>query len=249
METLTFKLHMRTSLTSRDKDRMFALMDANYNRMDRSVFESDLFKKDYVGLIYDEKDIIQGFTTFAVNPGGTGNEVYQVIFSGDTVISPEHWGTQVMMRMWCLTVGSIIGTDMSKKWYWYLLSKGHRTYLYLPFFFKTYYPSPEQHERSKEYHLIADDVSKALYPDYWNPSKGVIEFDNSMGELVPELADATYKKANSTFVKFFLTQNPNFYKGNELVCITEISLENTIRAAHTVIKEGIAHSILPHEVE
>lgn len=245
MEELNYTVIHRNKLSEAQGLRMFSLMDQSYNNVSMELFLADLDKKKYIGLIRDPEEKIQGFTTFAVMKMGSRAQKYGIIFSGDTIIAPEHWGTQVLMKGWCETVGSIVAQKRDITWYWYLLSKGHRTYLYLPFFFSTYYPSLNPSKRDKEYMQIADEVSKVLYPTYWKKDQGVIEFTDSHGELVPELAEATFKKSKSSLVQFFLEKNPQFYKGNELVCITEISPENAIRSAKTFIEAGISNSILP----
>lgn len=245
MEALDYKVVDRSTITEEQSLRMFSLMDQNYNSMSIELFEKDLKNKKYVGLILDQQDVIQGFTTFAVMEIGSEAQKYGVVFSGDTIIAREHWGTQVLMKGWCETVGSILAQNPEITWYWYLLSKGHRTFLYLPFFFSTYFPSPTKTDRESEYRKVADEVSKVLYPKSWKKDLGVIEFEDSHGELVPELAEATFKKSKSSLVQFFLEKNPKFYQGNELVCITEISPENAIRSAKTFIEAGMSNSILP----
>ncbi len=128
--SLEFQLTEVSSLSENVRSRMFCLMKENYNQVNEINFYSDLDRKDWVGLIYDKSGQVQGFTTFAINPAGTGTQSYNILFSGDTILAPEHWGSQVMMQGWCNSVGRFIAGDPDKPWYWYLLSKGHRTYMY-----------------------------------------------------------------------------------------------------------------------
>jgi hypothetical protein len=224
-------------------NRMFELMNENYNRVTETSFVNDLKKKNWAGIISDENEDVQGFTTFAINPANSGTKNYNVLFSGDTIITHEYWGSQVLMKGWCRSVGSIIASDPGKKWFWYLLSKGHRTYMYLPLFFNEYYPAFEPKENHDSLKQIANEVSLKIFGKYWKEDEGVVRFDSSQGELKPEWANATFQKRNSNFITFFLEKNPGFYKGEELVCIAPISPTNLMRSAKDYILEGMAQPV------
>lgn len=239
---LTYSLIEKSKVKNLDIDRLFLLMDNNYNHISREIFERDLFKKDYVGILTADNQI-HGFTTYAINPYNCGTEEYNILFSGDTIISPEYWGTQILMQSWFRTVGSLISQDPDKKWYWYLLSKGHRTYMYLPLFFSDYYPSPTG-TKDPDYKEIIDRCSELFYGDEFYKEDGVIKFEKKVGELKEEHIQATYNKKKSTYASFFLKKNPGFYKGDELVCMTEISRENLIRNAKTFIVDGFENPLV-----
>lgn len=240
---LSYQLVEVKDIKDIQRKRMFELMYAGYNKVTEENFFQDLNKKNWAGIISDVNGTIQGFTTFAVNPANSGTKDYHVLFSGDTIIAHEYWGSQVMMKGWCRSVGSIIASEPSKKWYWYLLSKGHRTYMYLPLFFNEYYPAPEPKKNYESLKQIAHDVSLKIFGRYWQAQEGVIRFDSSQGELKPEWVDATYQKKGSTFTRFFLEKNPNFYKGEELVCLAPIAPENMMRSAKDYALEGMEQPI------
>ncbi|MGM0579956.1 MAG: hypothetical protein ACQETL_04715 [Bacteroidota bacterium] len=240
---LSFQLVEIKDINFSSRKRMFELMFSCYNKITEDTFNTDLNKKQYVGLIKDQDNMVQGFTTFAINPNSTNESNYNVLFSGDTIIAPEYWGTQVMKYGWCKAVGSIIASDATKPWYWYLLSKGHRTYMFLPLFFKDYFPSIEPSESDDQLKKIASDISLKLYGDCWKEEEGVIRFKESQGELKEELIQASYQKKGSKFVQFFLKKNPAFYKGEELVCIAHLHPENFLRSAKDLILEGMNHPV------
>ena len=241
---LHYILTRKEALTEEEIRRMYELMTSNYSDVTLEIFQDDLDKKQFIGLIKDVSDRIQGFTTYAVNPAGTGGKDHYIIFSGDTIIDPHHWGTQILMKGWCYTIGRLIASDHSKNWYWYLLSKGHRTFMYLPLFFKQFYPSPTPAYAKDELAKIADITSTKLYGESWKKELGIIRFDHYHSALKPELAEATFKKINSPFVRFFLECNPEFHKGDELVCIAHLHSDNLIRTAREYILKGMEH---PHE--
>ncbi len=243
--SLHHKLFSIEEIGTAHRERMFQLMAENYDNMNPNIFYKDLNNKQLAGLFFDAEDELQGFTTYAVNPKSSGGVDYHIVFSGDTIISPAHWGSQVMMQSWCYTIGQIIVTDPTKKWYWYLMSKGHRTYMYLPLFFTDYFPSIKPSQQDDELNKIVAEVSNKLYPKYWLPDEGIIKFKESMGELKPELVEGTYQKRNKPHVAFFLEKNPGFYRGEELVCLAPLHPENFNRSAKTFIEAGMNHPLNP----
>lgn len=241
---LVYRLVPRESLGFPDLNRLFELMDANYYEMAYDRFLEDLNQKQWVGLILDSEEVIQGFTTFAINPKGCGTAEYNIIFSGDTIMNPVHWGSQVLMKGWTFTIGQLIATHPEKDWYWYLMSKGHRTYMYLPLFFMEYYPSVDAPQIPENLWRIANEVSEILYPKYWQKDKGVIHFPENRGSLASELAQATYKKARSKYVAFFLEKNPGFHQGDELVCIAPLRINNFVRTSKEFVTWGYQHPLV-----
>ncbi len=241
---LTFRTIPVAQLTLHQQERMFRLMESGYDAMNRATFDRDLANKHFTGLILDESEEIQGFTTFAINPKNSGSSEYHILFSGDTIIAREHWGSLVMVRGWCTAVGNIISTDRSRPWYWYLMSKGHRTYMYLPLFFHHYYPSIDNDHGHPELFNIIHRVSAILYPDNWVPEKGIIKFDHAIGALCPDFAAGTFKRRTNPHVAFFLERNPGFYQGDELVCLASLDPQNFKRSAREYVLEGLESTVI-----
>ena len=121
--------------------------------------------------------------------------------------------------------------------FWFLISKGYRTYLYLPLFFHEFYPRVDAPTPPFERELIAT-LGTLKYPGDFNPATGVIEFDESHGHLQPMLADTPGHRREHPHVRFFLEANPGFARGNELVCVTEISPANMRGLARRMLREG-----------
>jgi hypothetical protein len=235
MSELHYELTPKNAIAATTQQRMFELMRSNYDFMTKDNFLADLNQKQYVGLLYDKEQTVQGFTTYAINPQNCGTSEYNILFSGDTIIAPEHWGSHELTRGFCKSVGQFMAWDIHKKWYWYLLSKGHRTYMYLPLFFEAYYPSVAPSSSDNLLAAIADAVSQCLYPKYWQKELGILKFDTKIGQLTPKLAEATFQKAKKQHVAFFLKKNPQFYEGEELVCITDLNPNNAKGFAKEII--------------
>jgi len=225
MAFLKYELNEKASLSIEDQQQMYSLMDAVYQKISEEMFHADLENKQFCGLLKDESGIIRGFTTYRILTYKTRrSSLVRILFSGDTVIEPAYWGSQELVKGWCQTVGKFKNDYPNEPLYWYLMSKGHRTYMYLPLFFKKYHPAIYQ--KNEDLEEVADLVSKELYPNCWNRNKGIIEFDESLGELKTDYGAASYNRSSNKYVEFFLEKNPGFHKGDELVCITEICPEN-----------------------
>ena len=220
-------------------ERLFVLMDQNYNCVSFKAFTNDLANKQLIGLLKDETGEIQGFTTFAINPCNTGTAEYNILFSGDTIIAPAFWGTQELATGWCKTVGGLIAGSPQKKWYWFLLSKGHRTYMYLPLFFEKYYPAFDKNVEDDLFPIV-NSCADAMYGSSWKPQDGVIRFEESHGELKDEFSKTTKKNKH---IQFFLERNPHFYKGDELTCMADLSVDNFKRFTQNAVLEGAQHLI------
>ena len=97
-QKLTYKLVKSNSINDRDINRMYSLMQENYDFILLENFKNDLIKKDYIGLLIDNNMTIQGFTTYAFNPNNYSNKKHNILFSGDTVISENFTGTQELTK-------------------------------------------------------------------------------------------------------------------------------------------------------
>ena len=217
-------------LTVDERDEMFALMDGHYDAVTREVFDADLARKSEVILLHDGGGKIRGFTSIAWNPCGEMEEG-DVIFSGDTVIDRECWGTQEMVRGFCRRAGELQRRS-GRKLYWFLISKGHRTYRYLPLFAKRFHPHPEHAEPMLK--RLVGQIAGKMFGAAWKDDEGVIRFDGSAGHLREELDGM---REGNPWVEFFLRKNPGYATGDELVCLTEMSEENLLRSARAAFLE------------
>ncbi len=228
----TNSLHSRVvdvaSLSTSTLNRMFALFSASYDCVNCGRFLDDLSWKDEVILLMDVTGEVQGFTTLAFNPKGIRLNEGDVLFSGDTIIDPAHWGSTELVRAFCRRAAEWRNAR-NRRLFWMLISKGHRTFLFLPLFAKRFFPHPARREPLWE--RIADATAEHLFGDAWNRKNGVVHFESSLGQLKTELAETSWQRSNSPMVSFFLHKNPGFASGDELVCLTELAPGNLKRAA------------------
>lgn len=220
-----------SSLALSERQAMHKLMTAHYEAVPWDRFEHDLSAKDEVLILHEADGSLCGFTTLAWNPAGRFEEG-DVLFSGDTIIDRRCWGTQELVRAFCRRAGEWKAAS-GRRLFWFLISKGHRTYLYLPLFARRFHPHPENEE--PEWERLAGLVAGRLFGESWKTEEGVIRFPSSQGHLREELVIGREK---SPWVHYFLNCNPGYSRGEELVCITEMDESNLRRGALSAFREG-----------
>lgn len=214
-----------TRLSLSDRYALYELFERHYEHTTWAQFEADLAEKDAVIVLRDTSSLPCGFSTQKVMRVTVDGLSVRAIFSGDTIIDPFHWGEQELGRAWCRYAGQVRAADRKTPLYWFLISKGYRTYLYLPVFFKKYYPAsawptPEAEQR------ILNALATAKFRGYYDPETGLVAFPESRGNLKPELAVVPPHRMKNQHVRFFLSCNPSYAQGTELACLGEISPEN-----------------------
>lgn len=232
--TLGSEVRAVASLGEGERVAMHRLMIDHFEAVPRERFEADLAQKQEVILLRDGAGALRGFTTLGWNPCGYLS-VGDVLVSGDTIIDRACWGTQELVRAFCRRAGEWRAAS-GRRLFWFLISKGHRTYLYLPLFARRFHPHPERPE--PEMAALAGWVAAALFGSNWVAADGVIRFPESLGHLRPDLAADSSERIRNPFVRHFLRLNPGYAVGEELVCLTEMSRENLKRVALAAFVEG-----------
>lgn len=207
------------------RSEMYQLFISCYDHVTPQAFESDLSSKTLAILLLNETRELMGFSTQEIYQFNMNGSLVNVLFSGDTVITPSCWGTQELVKGWCEVAAQMLKTSGEMSCYWFLISKGYRTYLYLPLFFNAYHPRPSGHEANlKE---ILDQLAEARFPGCYDPTNGLIRFPVHCGQLGSDLAEVPHHRDQNGDVQFFLARNPDYAAGVELACLAPINIENT----------------------
>jgi len=219
--------------------KLYRLFAACYDNVTYARFESDLAEKDFVVVLRDaENGEPRGFSTQQIIQITVDGKPIRALFSGDTIIDPEYWGEQELVRGWCRVVGQLLAEDSETSLYWLLISKGYRTYLYLPVFYHDFWPHYER-ETPESAQRILDSLASSKWPQYYQPSSGLLKFPSSLGNLKSEFAGVSLSRLDDPHVQFFLKRNPTYLQGSELVCLAPISLENTKSIGRRLIQQAI----------
>lgn len=116
-------------------------------------------------------------------------------------------------------------SDNYDEFYWFLISKGYKTYRILPSFFYEFYPV-YLHETPLKIKEIIDCFGEKHYPGEYNSHTGVIEYKKIKDRLKPGVGDITQSKLKNKHIKFFKSINPNYINGNDVVCLTSLKSDN-----------------------
>ena len=220
--------------------QLYRLFAANYDHVTLDRFEKDLAEKDFVVVLRDaESGAPCGFSTEQILRTVVDGQPIRALFSGDTIIDPDYWGEQELVRGWCRIAGQLLAEDSETPLYWLLISKGFRTYLYLPVFYHEYWPRHDQ-ATPESAQRILNALAKKKWPDAYDPSSGLLRFPLSLGQLKTSIADVPTARQEDLDVKFFLERNPTHLQGTELVCLAPISLANTKSIGRRLIQQAIA---------
>ncbi len=186
---------------------------------------------------------LAGFSTLAVREldSRVAGRTLAVMFSGDTVIDHEHWGSQKLPFAFGYLAGTLAARTPHPL-YWLLVSKGHRTYRYLPLYVREYWP---RHDRPtpRDAQRLVDEVADAQFGEHYRAAEGVVRFAASRGHLKPCWGRIRPPLAVRPEVSFFLARNPRYLAGEELVCLAPFRADNLRRAVRDGFEAGAARGL------
>ncbi len=215
-------------LGKEDKQTMFYLMDEFYDNVSMKVFQEDLSEKDHCILLVDEKGDIKGFSTQKVMSVDIGLKKVWGVFSGDTIIHRDYWGSFELFKVFAqyyVRFGEQYGV-----FYWFLISKGYKTYKMLPLFFNEFYP--KFNKKTPEFELaVMNSFGNKKYPLEYDAKRGVIVYGGKRDRLKEGVADILEKQLKDENIEFFTRINPGYIEGDDLVCLTKLSRDNFNKTA------------------
>lgn len=203
--------------------RMVKLYLANYDGTSEALFRHDLAEKNDAILLFSETELV-GFTTLLDYPVDHSGVPIRIVYSGDTIVERQHWGQQELAFAWIRRTAEIKAREPNTPLYWFLLTKGHRTFRYLSAFGKTTYP--HWNTERPDLKQLADKLAEARFGRDYNPTSGVVEFPTSRGHLAPSIAEPSKEDLVKESTRYFLRRNPGYRKGHELVCLFELESAN-----------------------
>jgi hypothetical protein len=212
-------------LTTRDRAAMFDVFSQHYDCVSWESFHRDLEEKDSVIVLRDDRGEIRGFSTQKLMHTVVDGVRVRAVFSGDTIVDRRCWGDQTLGKAWCRYVAALYEEEPGSRLFWFLISKGFRTYLYLPLFFHEFYPRWDAPTPRFEQQVL-NRLARMKFADQYCESSGLVIFPESQGQLKPEFAEVPSRRMSHPHVRFFLERNPTYKRGTELACLAEISPEN-----------------------
>lgn len=228
-------LRPRQALTAAERAEMFALLARHFEGVTRAQFDRDLEGKNWVIAVRRERRLV-GFTTLLGRETRVDGEPIIVLYSGDTIVAPEAWGTPALARAWIAGVNRLRADFPGRRCFWLLLTSGFRTYRFLPVFWREFFPrwdapTPPAHQR------LLDRLAAEGYGAQFDPRTGLVRFPQPQ-RLRGRLAGVPDGRDANRHVAFFLARNPGHARGDELVCLTEISEANLTAAGRRMVAAG-----------
>ncbi len=226
-------------VTSAKRKELFELYFRYFENVTLGIFLDHISHKDHVIILTDQKTSeVKGFCTLMVIELQLDGEKIIGIFTGDTIIERTHWGEQELVRAFTFFCGKNAGIYKQQKVYWLLISKGYKTYRYLPVFTKDFYPN-HTHVFPERLKSIRNALASQLYPEEFDPQTELITFKNKIGNLRPGIGDIDEIRIQDPAIEFFAQKNPDHMKGVELACIAELSLENLKSISKLYFQKGL----------
>ena len=237
MRRLTAVVRARADISDAEVGGMYALFARYYEAAAPEIFRADLDAKSFVIELRDG-GALRGFSTVALIDFESGGTARRAIFSGDTIIDHRYWGEQTLPVAFCAFAGTVHAAAPATPLYWFLISKGYRTYRYLGVFSKHYYPHPVE-PTPADAQACLDQLACARFGDAYAPERGVLHFPQSRGHLRAEWAGVREAVCKRPEVRFFLERNPGYRTGDELVCITRLDTANLRSFARRAFIRGM----------
>lgn len=220
-------------LSVEDRQRMHQLMAGHFANIRRDQFERDLSEKDWAVVISDANGRIQGFTTLALLEARDAGRTIFGFYSGDTVLAPEFWGEHGWLGVWSRHVFAEAEKRSPSKCYWVLLTATHRTYRFLPGFFREYYPRHDQ-PTPHEWQNRLDTFVRLKFPNEYDSQRSVVSLKSPTPVLQPGQAESGVP-LDDPHSQFFVRRNPGYLQSDFLACITDIDRSNTTRLGQRVL--------------
>jgi hypothetical protein len=211
------------NLTEQQKRQMFTLMNKYYEAVEWPIFTRDLEEKSKAILLRTEDGKIRGFSTLRRIEVSLRGQFYGGMFSGDTVVEREFWGTRVLGRVF---LRELFFEKLKAPWkplYWLLMSKGYKTYLLMANNFRTHFPRFEK-DTPDNFLKLQRAFYTELYPHNFDERTGLIHFDRGSMRLKSAIAPISEDLLAISRIEFFERRNPDWAQGTELACMAEMTL-------------------------
>lgn len=213
----------RDALDAADRRAMRSLLDEHFEGIDEAVFSADLAAKTHALLLEDEAGL-QGFSTVAIERREIDGVPLAVVYSGDTIVRASARASGVLPKAWVRGVLDRTDALAVDRTLWLLIVSGWRTYRFLPTFLRTFAPRFDGPFGDDD-RRWRDRLAAERFGARFDPRSGIVRLAAPQ-PLRPGVGTIPPERADDPHVRHFLACNPGHERGDELVCIAELSVAN-----------------------
>lgn len=226
-QTRTPRLYGRILRTDRlspeTVDALYALFCRYYEAVSREKFLSDMGEKSHIIVMWDQATHeVKGLCTLLVWAETIQGRRCRIVYTGDTVVDQAYWGQRELQRLFTQFLLRVRLRYPFEGVYWFLISKGYRTYLQLTNNFFDFYPRYDRPTPPREAELL-DRLARRKFPDEYVPAKGLVIYREQGGQVREGIAEITPDMLRNPHIRFFAERNPGYHLGHELVCVGELT--------------------------
>ena len=216
------------SLKPEQRQRLFQIMNLYYDNLSREQFEIDLNEKTHVILLLERSRKLCGFSTLLKKRMVVDGKSIIALYSGDTVLDREYWGNGALGLAFGRYLTRVKWENLTTPVYWFLISKGYKTYLLMTNNFPTHYPRYE-----KPTPAPIQKIMKAFYSekfgDLYREHQSLVVPQGVSCALKVRVADIDESLLKHPRIAFFAERNIHWQKGHELACVAQVTLWIPIR--------------------
>lgn len=219
---------------------MWRLFQSLYADVEQERFEQDLAEKQHIILLHEERDgSLQGFSTLAVYRRSVEGRSVVVVYSGDTVISPGYWGHRALQVAFVRFILLCKLRHPLLPVYWFLISKGYKTYLLLCRNFPEYWPRHDRETPPWQKELLAA-LCREKFGSAFKEERGILSFDRPLGRLRVEVAPIEPAMLADPDIRFFVERNPGHSQGDELCCLGGVGVRQGVYFSARLVRRALS---------
>lgn len=224
-----------TTLDEKTRRNAFDLFRTAYESADWHRFQKDLADKQRIIVMRDAQTReLKGFSTVHIGEVETDRGKGTVVFSGDTVIAKACWGQKELQKQFSLLVLRLQLANPLRPLFWFLISKGYKTYLMM---MSTCPHSIPRHDRQDDPRLrrLLDALASARFGNRYDAAHGLVR-SNGHERVRAGLAPVDGSLLENPHVRFFVERNPDHALGDELACLAQVRIQDSASTALRVAR-------------
>jgi hypothetical protein len=231
-------LHSPAAISSDLRAAMLGLLGDHFEGVSAAGFWRDLADKSRIVMLHDEGGALRGFSTLRYERTQHEGRPIAVIHSGDTIVDRTARPSTALFRCWIQSVLQLHGSAGSTPLYWLLIVSGYRTYRLLPVFWQAFFPVWHRPTPSPIQSFM-NNLATRRYGEHYDRRLGIVRLDE------PQVLREPWRsippaRLSDPHVAFFARRNAGYARGDELLCLTELSPRNLTPAGRRMLASGPA---------